>query len=149
MLIVFAALLTRADFIRVCADFRENIIRLRRPSLPVLIPTLLVLLSAVGIALYYRHLTPPTSYVDGTYISSCCSPVSIRDGDVTMGGEHARLVLKYEKYGLAGRLDRPMGILFSIQDGQKVPVELVFDGNRGFSTPYGRSGFAVYRRTLG
>ena len=146
VLAVFAALLSTADYKQVRTNVRARLTEMARPSAIQLIPVFLIGSLLVGSVWYYRHLTPPVDYVSGVYKSACCPDVKIRHGEVAIGDEHAHLKLQYLKYGLSGRLDKPIGPLFAMEDGKKIPVELLFQENQQFTVADYHFKGVVYRR---
>jgi hypothetical protein len=82
----------------------------------------------------YHHRTPEISTIDGTYISACCRPIHIKGGIVRYDRAAAHIELIYDKFGLVGRLDRPLGPFFVVEAGGRSPVSFVFEKNGSFST---------------
>jgi hypothetical protein len=101
----------------------------------------------VGTGVYYYHPAPPIDYLNGVYKSACCPDVTIRHGEVALGSERAKMNFRYLKYGFVGSLDKPIGPLFHVEDGRRVPVDLLFHGNREFTTADYRWNSVLYRRT--
>jgi hypothetical protein len=87
------------------------------------------LLLIVGTFLSYRLREPPTRNVDGRYLGSCGAMI-IRGKTASFGGSTAQFRLIFDKFGLVGWLDRPLGAFYvHTVDGRREPGSLVFDKN--------------------
>jgi hypothetical protein len=83
----------------------------------------------VGTFLSYRLREPPTRHVDGQYLGSC-GTMTIRNKTASFGGSTARFRLVFDKFGLVGWLDRPLGAFYvQTLDGHHEPGTLTFDKN--------------------
>src|SRR4051794_24320800 len=96
------------------------------------------LLAVLSISLWtflkYHHRTPDVASIDGTYISPCCDEIHIKSGVAHYDGDRAHIKLVFDKFGLVGRLDRPLGPFFVVNDGVRAPVSFVFSNPEEFST---------------
>jgi hypothetical protein len=90
VLAVFAALLSMADYRQVRARLRERLVPLG---------LLMVLAAVIWIE---RPKPPPVSVVDGVYLSSCCSPVELKDGIFVTSTLHVPFKLEMTKIGTYG-----------------------------------------------
>jgi hypothetical protein len=87
-----------------------------------------VALLIVGTHLYYRFREPPTRNVAGRYVSNNCGVVTITGTTAHYLGEQARFKLVFDKFGLVGELERPLGPFYvSTIDGREEPGWLSFD----------------------
>ena len=83
-----------------------------------------------GTFLTYRLRAPPTRSVVGRYVSNNCGSITISGGTAQYAGQQARFRLIFDKFGLLGELDRPLGPFFvQTLDGSKEPGSLSFDKN--------------------
>jgi hypothetical protein len=107
VLVVFAILLTRADYGLVRSRIRERLV-------PVGVP-----LGVMGLVVILFWATrpnpPPPSVVDGVYSNPCCATVVLRNGWLTTNNLRMPFNLRLMKYGL----DADAGAL-EVQGGQVV-----------------------------
>jgi hypothetical protein len=94
-----------------------------------LVVAAVVLLLMVGTFLTYRLREPPTRHVDGHYVGSCGAMI-IANKTASFDGSTARFRLVFDKFGLVGWLDRPLGAFYvPTLDGRREPGTLIFDKN--------------------
>lgn len=76
----------------------------------------------------YHRPAPPINVVDGTFISSKGETIKIENGNLQYGNDQAKLELVYMKFGLTGYLSRAVGPFYFVENDQRVPRTLAFQG---------------------
>ena len=92
--------------------------------------TLLTIVLAVGVGVYYYRPTPNQGMFDGTYLNGCCTKVVIRKGTFRTGQDKASIRIRFLKYSYIGELDRPVGPFFT-KENNKISPSIVAFGNDG------------------
>lgn len=67
------------------------------------------ILLIAGTVLTYRLREPPTRSVAGRYASDNCGVITIRGATAQYEGHRVEFRLLFDKFGLVGQLDRPLG----------------------------------------
>jgi hypothetical protein len=81
----------------------------------------------VGTFLTYRLREPPTQNVAGRYVSNNCGIMTITGTTAHYVTQQARFRLVFDKFGLAGELDGPLGPFYvPTIDGRKEAGWLIF-----------------------